>query len=608
MKIIRPFILLCVLLASVKGFAQNDTVLFSVRGGFYDEVFSLELNHVLPQNHIRYTINGNRPTAQSPLYEEAMVLDEQLYSKSDIYTIINCPAQDFFLPDSVQHCIIIRAAVFDENDSCVSQVVTNSYFIRALGCDTHGLPAVSVCADSLDLFDYERGIFVPGIYFDTLYPYFTGNYFMKGPEWERVCNFEYYELNNTGVNQQVGLRTHGKKARYQGQKGMKIYAREEYGKKRFKHRFFENIPLDDFKHLCLKPYMSAWNGSGCKDYIMSRIAQHVNVESPVSRACVLFLNGEYWGIYYVAEKPDERFLEDHLGVNIDSVNMINIWNELECGSGDNFYALRTWMEQADLSDEEQYSYAESQIDIPNFIDYYVLELFSANLDWPAYNTRMWQLGDGKWRWIFYDGDACLEVQSFDVFANATYDGDEGYPSSRRATLFFRRLLENERFREQFASRFNELASRRFSYENTKPYFDYIKQTLQDEVPNQIERFDVPHEYSTWENYCMPMIDIFLMQRPERIIETLSAFMSVDEPVTVAVGCYPNPFTDEIRIGIEAVGFGAEEVAIYDLLGRKVFAQPCCLNSGHNEIVVRPNVKSGIYLLKLGNLTMKVVKQ
>ena len=49
--------------------AQNDTVVFSARGGFYDEVFSLELYHAQPQNHIRYTTNGNRPTAQSPLYE-----------------------------------------------------------------------------------------------------------------------------------------------------------------------------------------------------------------------------------------------------------------------------------------------------------------------------------------------------------------------------------------------------------------------------------------------------------------------------------------------------------------------------------------------------------
>ena len=107
---------------------------------------------------------------------------------------------------------------------------------------------------------------------------------------------------------------------------------------------------------------------------------------------------------------------------------------------------------------------------------------------------------------------------------------------------------------------------------------------------------------------MPVIDYFLRERPEKIIETLSDFLSIDEPLAVAVGCYPNPFTDEIRIGVEAEGFGAEEVALYDLLGRKVFVQPCCLNSGHNEIVLRPNVKSGVYLLKLGNLTKKVIKQ
>ena len=142
-----------VFLVAVSAKAQNDSVIFSAPGGFYEDVLQLELYNTKPQNHIRYTTNGNRPTAQSPLYEEALQLDENLYSKSDIYTILNCVEEYFFLPDSIQHCIVIRAAAFDENDSCVSQVITNSYFIRALGCDTHGLPVVSLCADTLDLFD-----------------------------------------------------------------------------------------------------------------------------------------------------------------------------------------------------------------------------------------------------------------------------------------------------------------------------------------------------------------------------------------------------------------------------------------------------------------------
>ena len=317
-------IILC-FLSTFYGQAQ-DSVVFSISGGFYDNVFALQLDCQNPQNHIRYTTNGNRPTAQSPRYENALTLDEHLYSKSDIDTVVNCPETEFYLPDSVQHCIVIRAAVFDENDSCVSKVITQSYFIRALGCDTHGLPVVSLCADSLALFDYETGIFVPGVYYDPLDPNWTGNYYEEGREWERPMNIEFYEQDNTGINQQAGIRTHGGNGRRFQQKCVKIYAREEYGKKRFKHKFFETIPQNNFKHLILKPFAASWNQSGVNDHICNQIASRLNVESLASRPVVLYLNGEYWGIYYIHERPDERYLEDHFGIDIEHVNIINAWN------------------------------------------------------------------------------------------------------------------------------------------------------------------------------------------------------------------------------------------------------------------------------------------
>ena len=134
--------------------AQSDTVVFSVQGGFYDDVFALELFNNYPQHHIRYTTNGNKPTAESSLYEEPLLLDASKYSKSDIYTIINCPEQDFYLADSVQRCIVIRAAVFDENDSCIGPVTTQSYFIRA---DYNY--AGNVCAERFGWYDGVCGEF-----------------------------------------------------------------------------------------------------------------------------------------------------------------------------------------------------------------------------------------------------------------------------------------------------------------------------------------------------------------------------------------------------------------------------------------------------------------
>ena len=599
-----------VLFAVFSAKAQNDTILFSTHGGFYDDVFALEMFNYNPQNHIRYTVNGNRPTAQSSIYVEPLVLDERNYSHSDIYTIVNCPEPDFFLPDSVRHCIVIRAAVFDANDSCVSKVVTNSFFIKALGCDTHGLPAISLCADSLDLFGYEEGILVPGVNFNPQNPYATGNYFMKGLEWERLCNFEFFEADdNAGVNQQLGLRTHGKQSRWRSHKGYSLYAREEYGKKRIRYKFFETSPMEKFKHLTLRPYSSSWNGAGCEDYLCNRIVQPLDVEALSSRPCVLFINGEYWGVYYLEEKPDEHYLKDYLGVNEDSVTIIKEWYEVECGSGDNFDALFAWMEQADLSDEEQYDYAAAHIDIDNFIDYFIFEIYAMNHDWPATNLRCWQEGEGKWRWIFYDGDGCFfDHNNFDAFANATYEGEPAWPTSGRATLFFRRLLENDGFKLQFCDRFNQLAATTFAYHNTKPYFDYIYQTLQPEVPNQVERFNFPHAITTWENYCMPVVHNFLMLRPEQVIGELNEYLSVEEPSVFAAQCFPNPFTNEIRIGIDSKDFGAKGVAIYDMMGRKVYDQPCCLTKGHNEITLYPNLTPGVYVLKLGSLSIKVVRQ
>ena len=587
--------------------AQNDTVVFSARGGFYNDVLPLELYNIHPENHIRYTINGNRPTAQSPLYEEALILDERCYSKSDIYTIVDCPEMEFFLPDSVQHCIVIRAAAFDENDSCVSQVMTQSYFIRALGCNTHGLPAVSICADSLDLFDYETGIFVPGIHNDPLDPNWTGNYYEEGREWERPINIEFYELDNLGINQQAGIRTHGGNGRRFQQKCVKVYARAEYGKKRFKHRFFETIPNSNFKHLVLKPFAASWNQSGVNDHICNQIASRLNIEALASRPVVLFLNGEYWGIYYIHERPDERYLEDHFNVDIEHVNLIWAWNPFaDCGTISHFLALFHWMEEADLSTPEAYDYVKTKIDIDNFIDYQIFELFAENKDWPANNMRCWQVDDGKWRWIFFDGDACVCWMTFTAFDNAGYDGEETWPSNWKATLFFRRLLENEDFLRQFKGRFYDLLNTTFSYEVTRPIFEGIKMAIENEVPYQSGRFGFPVNMDKW-NEDMGNVNWFLRRRAEYIQVLIDELEGVDAYEGESLSCYPNPTTGEIHINYELEPQGKSEIAIYDMMGKKVFAQSIGMLENQNGITICPNLKGGVYLLKIGSRATKIVK-
>ena len=591
-------ILLC--LASLSAAAQDWKVLFSANGGFYEESFEMELFSTYPQGHIRYTTNGNQPTAQSALYTEPLVLDEKLYSKSDIYTIINTIPSEFYLPDSIKHCIVIRAAVFDDRDSCISPVTTRSYFIRSLGCDTHGLPVVSIAADSLALFDYETGIFVPGASYDPADSTHTGNYCNKGREWERHINLEFYEPDNQGINQQCGLRTHGGASRWFQQKGMKLYAREEYGKKRFSHRFFENTPIAKFKHLNLHAFRcSNWHQTGGTDYIAQRVAGNLLFDAMAVRETVVFINGEYWGIYTMEEAPDEHYLNDHYDADLDSVTIIKYWGVPNYGDPTEWRAFLMWMLDADLTQPDDSAYAFSRVDVPAFIDYMLMETFAANLDWPSNNVKISQMAPGApFRWMFYDGDGCFIIPEYLAISNALNQGNN--------SVIFSRFLDNQSFRLQFCQRYHELSETFFGYSYMKSVLDEYRHQVEGEIEAQAHRFLFPWNKNKW-LADLELTNNFLLQRDQYFRSELNNYLGFGEAHSLQISCYPNPFATEIRIRIESSHFCSDEIAIYDMLGRRVFVHPCRMAKGQNHITISPNLRSGVYLLRVAGCSQKIVK-
>lgn len=474
--------------------AQQVSVAFSSPGGFYEKPFSLSLS--CPDRcSIHYTVNGNTPCASDPIYEEPLWLDERLYSKSNIYTVQICPDSEWFVPDTIQKCIVIRASAFDEGGSQIGDIVTHSYFIQSLWPNLSHLPVVSLCCDSLALFDYDTGIMVQGAMKD--------NYLQKGRDWERLCNVEFYELNNLGINQQAGLRIHGAGSRGGMQKGLRLYARKEYGVKRFKHNFFEATDLQSFKHLLLKPF-----GNGlCKDHICTQIAQPLNFETPKSRLVVLFLNGEYWGLYFLKERPDDQFIEDHYGYDKKDVNVIESWSgTIANGNNEDFVKMMRWFMRADLSDPNEYKQACQLIDVDCFIDYYCFQLFVANNDWPNNNMRCWQTHNDKWRWIFFDGDYCLTDYP-NMLANTLYN-DENKDIS---TLIFTELLMNEKFRNQFYERFGHLLTHEFDSKNTKRFFNTCIKSFEKEIDPHFNRFGFTNQKEAF-SFQIYFVDLFLSIR------------------------------------------------------------------------------------------------
>lgn len=582
-----------------------QTVTFSQSGGFYENSFNLTLT-CDEAYHIRYTINGNTPTASSPLYTNPLVLNENLYSNSNIYTIQISPDDLVFIPDSVSHCIVIRAAVFDSDDTRVGDVITNSYFINEIGCGTSDMAVVSICADSLDLFDFNTGIFVPGVNWDSSNPDLSGNYYQKGLEWERCVNVEFYEPDdNSGINQICGLRTHGNRARRYPSKGMKLYARADYGKKRFKHAFFGEDYIDDFKHLVLKPFASFWPYSGAQDYVCNKLAIQVGLPSSDCRPVIVYLNGEYWGLYFIQEKIDERFLEDHFGINHDECNIISNWKgETDHGNNTSFKQMMNWFKDADPTNSSEYQQACSLIDVDNFIDYYVFETFVGNWDWPGNNMRCWQIPNERWRWIFFDGDATIIAHDFDVFENAAvYTPPSTWINYPEAKLIFGKLLKNNQFLTAFKDRAYELCDGPFLYANTYSIFNGIIETMRPKINEQTHRFGYPEDMEFWDS-GNAAINQFLENRVENyltlieespLLDNIDEFMSDTDKFT----CHPNPTNGKIFIYLYDNQLSTNNIKIYSILGNLVYDEPA-------TPFIDLDLPAGIYLLRIGNSTKRII--
>jgi hypothetical protein len=602
-------IILILISIGINLYSQSDTVIFSASGGFYEDSFELTLSNNNPENRIFYTINGNTPTPQSYQYTQPLHIDENLYSRSDIYKIENT-TDPWYAPDSIQKCIVIRAAVFDTNGNCISKVATNSYFILSLGCNMHGLPVLSICSDSTGLFDYENGIMIPGLHTNPENILWTGNYFQKGQEWERVCNIEFYETNNTGINQIAGLRTHGNASRRYSQKSMRFYAREEYGKKKFNHYFFPELPFHKFKRLVIRPFRcSHWITSGVQDHISQTIARNLDIDVLASRPITVFLNGEYWGIYFLEESCDKHYISDHYEIDDDSCNIVKYFGGVtEEGNGDNWLIIFNWLNNVTLSDESNYAIMDSAIDISNFIDYEIFQIFSANFDWPANNVRLWQAEDRKWRCMLFDADGCFFMLYWDALANALSTTGT-YPTNANSTLVLRKLLENKNFSERFVARFHQLVASVFSYSNTSIVLNSVKNAINDEIPRQCERFDFPHNYEQWQ-YHIDSIDNFLRRQPTIIIDRLEEEIEGIEhyQTCTAFSIFPNPTSDYINISISNTKWGVVRIDIFDLQGRTVYSDIVFCDEGENiHTIDIHNLPQGTYITRVGEKTQKVVK-
>jgi hypothetical protein len=440
---------------------------FSISPGFYASAQTLTLSTPEPGITIRYTTNGDEPTASSTAYGG---------------------------PISINATTLVRARAFSGlNNVLPSFVETNTYFINA----NHNNAVISLAGD-----------------YNTLFTSWAG---------EIISTFEYFDT--TGQFQHEGdgdIRGHGNDSWAYPQKGIRFYARDDYGyANNIEFPLFNFTQRDEFDVIILKAGASDNFPGGfqnglltchLRDVFAQTLAQkhQLNVDNRSWEPCVVYINGQYWGIYEIRERVDADYADYYYDQDVDSVDFLAYWGGLtiEEGSDTAWNSLYNFMVSNNLSIPANHDYVDQRFNMMSLIDYFIINTYLVNTDWLNWNTSWWRgrsTPGVKWRYRLWDMDNILNLgQNYTGVSTTTYLMDpcnptQLFPNDPQIphTDMLNALMADSVFENMYINRYADLLNTTFHCDTLMAHLDWIVNRLAPEMPQHCARWG--GNMSDWQN-------------------------------------------------------------------------------------------------------------
>lgn len=493
---------------------------FSVTPGIYDNAVTVAITAGEGET-IRYTTDCTTPNASSEVYSGEL---------------------------SISKNSVIRAAAF--RDGYLSgDVATATYLFRSDGVN-HALPVVTLVTDPDNLWNSKTGIYATGdqfdpdaaSYADTLQSatYYQAKFATEEQVdtiWEKPAAFSLFDDNGKQVfTQNVGIRIAGSFGRGRAQKGFNVIARKEYGKGSMEYPFFENRPYKEYKAVVLRAGAQDQNRSKIRDELASGLLEgtDINILYQAYRPTVLYLNGEYWGVYFMKEKRNRFFVAQHENTenNVD-LAIGKGFKQRSYGDNSDWVSLYEYATSHDLSSAEAYAYVSERMDVDSFRDYMIAEIYNGNTD--TYNFQYYRLKGGKWKFIFYD--FCWGFQSPGHETLAFRMGKT--PSDVCSAKLFAAMLQNKGWRDSFCRRFAELLNTAFAPERVSALIEELYGYVEPEIKREREKFNKdtfmgvkqPNtNLGTYEGFQSEISKLkdFAQKRPEEIKRQLQSNLGLSD--------------------------------------------------------------------------------
>lgn len=560
--------------------SELNTPDFSAEGGFYTQAFELEISSKDESTDIYYTLDGSEPTTSSLKYKQPIkisslngqpnVLSEikqasfQITDNSSLYK----PKGEVFKATTV------RARAYKEGYP-YSDIVTYTYFVDENIMNRFSLPIISIVTERKNLFDMNTGIYVTGRIFeqflkDNANAELTGsipaNYNQKGRRWERKVSIEFFESGGQlAYRSDVGLRIFGGWSRANAQKSFKVISRDIYSKNDtitynmfiwLKDRYGK--PITSFKTFLLRAGGNDWNDTLIRDGLMQELVSDTSIDTQAFKQIILFINGEYWGIYNLRESIDEYYLFNHYGIDPEESIILENFTKLshgKSGAEKDFINLLEYVEDNDLKQKECYDYVTTKIDLANYIEYVVSQIYYGNTDWPGNNLKLWKKRiehydrsapyghDGRWRFFLYDTDVGFNMYpdflggiKNDTLAMATEKNSEvDWPNPPYSTILLRNLLDNEEFRNRFINTMADWLNTRYHPECVKNEIDEKVNPIDLEMKEHLNRWNsIAGGYEDWKDEIDTLYS-FSYERNKYVKEHIQNYFKLQGTSAITIG-------------------------------------------------------------------------
>lgn len=445
----------------------------SKESGVYNNLGEMTIQLSAPGT-IYYTLDGSNPTSSSTKYQSGITLNKTA---------------------------VLKATSIEEG-KLPSKVITSSYIIN----ENHTLPVVSMTVDNSD---YNKLLSNP--YTDM----------------EVQGYLEFYEENGQ-FTIPCSVSLFGGSARGLSKKSYGIRFKNEFGAKQLVYKLFDNRDTAIYESLVLRSGSQDYEYAFFRDILgTSLVDDYTDVDVQSYKSVILYINGKYYGVYNIREKVNADFIANHYNVDPDKLNLIQGNGEVKNGTADFYNQVLNYVKTHDMTQDKSYEEIKTMLDVENYIDFWVGELYTTNND--IINIRYFSHPDidgGKMKMIFFDLDWAFYNYGYNYYHFMTNPGgmQEGFNVDN--TIFIG-LLRNQNFQKDFLTRLSYHLQNTWKKENVMNRFDEIYNKLYPEMERNQQRWNL--SFTTWTQESNKLKN-YIEQRNNYLLQQTKSFfhLSNDE--------------------------------------------------------------------------------